>query len=127
MRVVEQRTDFMKRNISNLRRMIPGVIFGLALMTGAAYSQSLLQPATSVAKTPTEAKKPKKKTEDTSTSAMVGEDAGNFTITSTIEFGYRGQRVDGDVNKFKSDLNYKAGPRLFDTSFLAKSKNGGKG
>jgi hypothetical protein len=57
----------------------------------------------------------------------VGDDAGNFVITSTIEFGYRGQRVDGDVNKYKSDLNYKAGPRLFDSTFLMKSKNGGEG
>src|SRR5438874_10827716 len=32
--------------------------------------------------------------------------------------------VDGDNNKFKSDLNYKAGPRLFDSSFLMKSKDG---
>src|SRR6185312_1558549 len=68
-----------------------------------------------------------KKTDTVPTSQTVGEDAGNFTITSSIEFGYRGQRVDGDVNKYKSDLNYKAGPRLFDSSFLMKSKNGGKG
>jgi hypothetical protein len=128
MRVGAQRTDFMKRNISNLLRLIPGVIFGLALMTSEVYGQASQQPRPSPdpKKTP-EAKKPGNKTEDTPTSATVGEDAGNYTITSSIEFGYRGQRVDGDVNKFKSDLNYKAGPRLFDASFLAKSKNGGKG
>ena len=53
-----------------------------------------------------------------------GEDAGNYTVISSLEFGYRGQRVDGDVNKYRSDLNYKAGPRLFDSSFLLKSKDG---
>jgi hypothetical protein len=68
---------------------------------------------------------PKKKTDDVApTSATTGEDAGNYTVTSSIEFGYRGQRVDGDVNKYKSDLNYKAGPRLFDSSFYMKSKDG---
>ena len=41
-----------------------------------------------------------------------------------LRFGYRGIRVDGDLNKYKSDLNYKAGPRLFDSSFLMRSKDG---
>src|SRR4029453_13073233 len=54
-----------------------------------------------------------------------GEDAGNYTLISTIEFGYRGLAVDGDLNKYQSDLNYKAGPRLFDSSFLMRSNNGG--
>jgi hypothetical protein len=45
-------------------------------------------------------------------------------VTSSIEFGYRGISVDGDVDKYRSDLNYKAGPRLFDTSFLMRSKDG---
>jgi hypothetical protein len=129
--------DGMKTNTMNLLRLVLGSALGLTLMAGVVNAQ----PATASAKTPeaskdskkpdatksTDAKKPAKKTEAPTTSATVGEDAGNFTVTSTIEFGYRGQRVDGDVNKFKSDLNYKAGPRLFDTTFLMKSKNGGKG
>src|SRR5215813_7892571 len=53
----------------------------------------------------------------------VGDELGDYSVTSSIEFGYRGISVDGDVNKYKSDLNYKAGPRLFDTSFLLKSKD----
>src|SRR5262245_61667577 len=51
-----------------------------------------------------------------------GEDAGNYTIIGSIEFGYRGLSVDGDLNKYKSDLNYTPGPRLFDSNFLMKSK-----
>ena len=136
----------MKTNIVNLLRVVSGLALGLALMAGVVNAQSATastkEPDTSKikkadptsspeAKKPdakkTEAKKPAKKTETVPTSQSVGEDAGNFTVTSSIEFGYRGQRVDGDVNKFKSDLNYKAGPRLFDTTFLMKSKNGGKG
>ena len=44
-----------------------------------------------------------------------------------MEFGYRGRQVDGDLNKFESDLNYKAGPRLFDSSFYMRSKDGDGG
>ena len=51
-------------------------------------------------------------------------DAGDYTINSSIEFGYRGIRVDGDEQKYRSDLNYKAGPRIFDSSFLMQSKDG---
>jgi len=53
-----------------------------------------------------------------------GEDAGAYTVISSLEFGYRGQRVDGDLNKYRSDLNYKAGPRLFDSSLYMKSTDG---
>jgi len=52
------------------------------------------------------------------------EDAGDYTVISTLEFGYRGLKVGGDLNKFQDDLNYKAGPRLFDSSFLMRSKDG---
>ena len=54
-----------------------------------------------------------------------GEDAGDYTAIGSVEFGYRGLSVDGDLNKYRSDLNYHAGPRLFDSSFLLRSKNGG--
>ena len=53
-----------------------------------------------------------------------GEDAGAYTIISTLEFGYRGLKVDGDLNKYQSDLNYRAGPRLFDSSFFMRSQDG---
>ena len=118
----------MKTKITDLLLVVSAGI----LMAGTVMAQ----PSTASTKSsdaPKEMKKaePKKssttKTDTVPTSQTVGEDAGNFTITSSIEFGYRGQRVDGDVNKFKSDLNYKAGPRLFDSTFLMKSKNEGKG
>lgn len=53
-----------------------------------------------------------------------GENAGDYTAIGSVEAGYRGLSVDGDLNKYKSDLNYKAGPRLFDSSFLLKSTDG---
>ena len=62
-----------------------------------------------------------KKSDYNETPAETGEKAGDFTVISSLEFGYRGLRVDGDLNKYQSDLNYKAGPRIFDSSFLLKS------
>ena len=58
---------------------------------------------------------------------QAGDDAGAYTIISTLEFGYRGLAVDGDLNKYQSDLNYRAGPRLFDSSFLIRSRDGKSG
>ena len=99
----------------------------LVLVAGAVNAQPSPSPTQSPeAKKTTDAKKPaaKKSTDNTPTDATVGEDAGNYTITSSIELGARGIRVGGDNNKFKSDLNYHAGVRLFDASFLARSKDG---
>ena len=125
----------MKTTINNLLRLV-ALTVGVTLMVAVANAQPAPAAKTSDGKEKetkaaidTKAAKTAKatKSETETTSAMTGEDAGKYTVTSSIEFGYRGQRVDGDVNKFKSDLNYKAGPRLFDTSFLMKSKNSGKG
>ena len=49
---------------------------------------------------------------------------GDYMVIGSLEFGYRGLSVGGDQNKFQSDLNYKAGPRLFDTSYLMRSQEG---
>lgn len=59
-----------------------------------------------------------------SSTSEPGEDAGDYTITSSVEAGVRGLRVNGDTNKYRSDLNYNAGVRLFDTSFLMRSRDG---
>ena len=53
-----------------------------------------------------------------------GENAGDYTVVSSVEFGYRGSSVAGDHNKYSSDLNYRTGPRLFDSSFLLRSREG---
>jgi len=97
-----------KQNIS--LRLIGLVLVLIVIAGSTAAQQSSPSPAT---------KKPD------STPAESGEDAGDFTVISSVEFGYRGLSVDGDHNKYQSDLNYRTGPRLFDSSFLLKSKNGG--
>jgi hypothetical protein len=114
----------MKSNFPNLLRLMFRAALGLTLVANVASAQlptaaDRTQPANT-----TEVKKSTaKKTNEEPTSTSTGEDAGNYTVTSSIEFGYRGFSMAGDEDKYKSDLNYKAGPRLFDTSFLMRSKN----
>jgi hypothetical protein len=106
----------MKKNVRQIPRLPLVIVFGLTFLFGVANAQ---QPSPSPTPAP---KKAEAKPESTSTAA--GEDAGDYTIISSLEIGYRGQTVDGDLNKYRSDLNYKAGPRLFDSSFLMRSKDG---
>ena len=125
----------MKNKIYRFLRTLPALLLTLALMAGVAMAQtesaSTKSPeakpkATSDSSKTTEAKKSAKpkKSETEPTNVDTGEEAGGYTIVSSMEFGYRGLRVGGATDKFRSDLNYKAGPRLFDSSFLAKSKDG---
>ena len=107
----------MKSNVKNMLRLLSGLMMVLVMATGVAIAQ---QPTPTPKKADAKKSEPKAET----TSAQTGQDSGNYTITSSIEFGYRGIRVDGDVNKYKSDLNYKAGPRIFDSSFLMQAKDG---
>ena len=96
----------------NISLRIVGLVLALIVMMGSAAAQ---QPSPSPAP---------KKADSTDTPTESGEDAGDYTVISSLEFGYRGLSVDGDHNKYQSDLNYRTGPRLFDSSFLLKSKNG---
>src|SRR5436190_21356929 len=100
----------MKKNVRQMPRLPLVIIFGLTFLLGVATAQ---QPSPSPTPKKTEAK-------PESTSTAAGEDAGDYTVISSLEVGYRGQKVDGDLNKYRSDLNYKAGPRLFDSSFLMR-------
>jgi hypothetical protein len=105
--------DRMKSNARKMLRVLWGPTLVLMLLASVAIAQ---QP------TPTPKKTDAKKPAPASTGA--GEEAGNYNIIGSIEFGYRGLSVDGNSNKYKSDLNYSAGPRLFDSSFLMRSKDG---
>ncbi len=109
----------MKNNIKNTLRTVTGLALGITLLMSVARAQ---QPSPSPTPKKSVASKAEPKAE--TTSAQTGEDAGSYTITSSIELGVRGLRVDGDHNKYKSDLNYNAGVRLFDSSFLVRSKDG---
>jgi hypothetical protein len=95
----------------------------LPLLIGAPLSLALFA-ACVIAQTPSPSPSPKKVDDAAVTSTDTAEDAGDYSVTGTIEVGYRGQQVVGDVNKYRSDLNYKAGPRIFDSSFFMRGKDG---
>ena len=130
----------MKSHIKNILAALSGLTLAAMLMVGVANAQGSpapkespdstksadtkatdprsIQNVSTNAKNSTDSKatstKPTKKpAETTPTSATVGEDAGSYTVVSTIEVGARGQRVGGDTNKFRSDLNYHAGQALY--------------
>ena len=52
---------------------------------------------------------------------------GDYLVTSAIEVGYRWRSVDGNFNKYQSDLNYKSGFRSFDSSFFLQAPEGRQG
>src|ERR1044071_5397368 len=95
-----------------ISRRTVGLLLALIVTTGWARAQQ-----TSPSPSPQNA-------DSSAATPEQGEGAGDFTVISSVEFGYRGLRVDGDLNKYQSDLNYKAGPRLFDSSFLLRSREG---
>lgn len=49
---------------------------------------------------------------------------GGYDVTSSIELGVRGLVFRGSDEKFRSDLNYRPGFRIFDSSFLMETKDG---
>jgi hypothetical protein len=105
----------MKRKLTAI---LAAIALGILLLASVALDTNAQQPTPS----PTPKKSPEAKSEPSPVEA--GEDAGDYTIISSLEVGYRGLSVVGDHNKYQSDLNYRAGPRLFDSSFLMRSKDG---
>lgn len=51
--------------------------------------------------------------------------SGGDGVTSTVEIGVRGMEVNGNDNKYRSDLNYRPGFRVFDSSFLLENRENG--
>lgn len=49
---------------------------------------------------------------------------GPYRATSSSEFGFRMKDIDGNENKYRSDLNYRAGFRVFDSHLLLETENG---
>ena len=96
----------MKSKVTRMLCVLAGLALCMALHPGAASAQ---QP------TPSPQKSADAKTQSPAPSRKEEEDA-DYTVTSSLEIGYRGLRVDGDINKYQSDLNYKAGPRIGLTS-----------
>src|SRR5689334_6149118 len=108
----------MKSNTIKRLRIVSEVVLGLLLIATVTPAQTTSTDDKSKAKTSAT------KADTVPTATTTGDDAGDYIITSTIEVGYRGLGVYGDERKYRSDLNYKAGPRLFDSSFLMRAKEG---
>lgn len=53
-----------------------------------------------------------------------GQDLGNYNVTDSFETGYRFAEIGGDLGKYRSDVNYRNGIRLFGSSFSINSKDG---
>jgi hypothetical protein len=104
----------MKSKATHMLRVLLGLMTATALTALTAVAQQPSPSPQKVAAAQTQS----------STPQTGGEEAGDYNVTSSIEIGYRGLRVVGDLDKYQSDLNYKTGPRLFDTSFLMQAKEG---
>ncbi|MCU1266477.1 MAG: hypothetical protein JWM21_2795 [Acidobacteria bacterium] len=109
----------MKSKIIKMLGLLTGAALWLVLLAGTTIGQ---QPDAS----PTPTKSPEKKT--TAATPKPNPEAvdmmGDYTIVSSLELGYRALSVTGDRNKYQSDLNNRAGLRIFDSSFLARAKEG---
>ena len=98
----------MKGKIEFTLLFLLGFVLGLVLLANDARAQ---QPAADT-----------NKTGQPAASGQNGAEAP-YTITSSIEFGVRGIVIDGNANKYRSDLNYAPGFRIFDSRFLMKSRD----
>ena len=97
----------MKSKIGLTLLFLFGFVMGLVLMTSDAHAQQ----------TPD-----KDKPQAPAASAQNGSE-GPYTVTSSIEFGVRGVLMEGNGNKYRSDLNYTPGFRVFDSSLLLRSRD----
>ena len=89
------------------------VVFVLAAPTQAQQAQPSGSPAAT--------------TSSTTNTPAADDSLGRYNIVSSIELGVRGLSVGGSDNKYRSDLNYDNGFRLFDSSFFLRSKEGTSG
>jgi hypothetical protein len=103
----------MKSKIGFTLLFLLGFVLGLVLLANDARAQ---QPSVDVNKAD------KDKAQQPAASGQNGAE-GPYTITSSIEFGVRGVLIEGNGDRYRSDLNYTPGFRIFDSSFLMKSKD----
>jgi hypothetical protein len=104
-------------------------LLALALLATPSLAQ---QPASEVAVsempvTSSLAAEPKAQQQPGGATPAEGLSTSNYEIISSVEAGYRALGIDGNRNKYYSDLNYRAGFRLFDVSFLVRAREGRKG
>ena len=106
------------KNETGPRSNLIGLLVMLALSTAITHAQQTSSSSTTA--TP-------KSPGTTGSETAVTDNLGSYNVISSIEFGVRGLSVSGNNNKYRSDLNYGNGVRLFDSSFLLRSKEGNGG
>jgi hypothetical protein len=53
-----------------------------------------------------------------------GDNLGTYNIQNSVETGYRFSLIDGNLGKYRSDVNYRNGLRLLGSSLLIQSREG---
>lgn len=53
-----------------------------------------------------------------------GENLGGYNVTNSFETGYRFSVVDGNLGKYRSDVNYRNGVRLLGSNLTVNSRDG---
>ncbi len=53
-----------------------------------------------------------------------GEDHAGYNILNSLELGYRFRRVDGNLGRYRSDINFGNGVRLLGSSLAVQSREG---
>jgi hypothetical protein len=118
----------MKSKIGFTLLFLLGFVLGLVLLVNDARAQ---QPAADKDKAQQPAADKDKAQQLAADKDKAGQPAataqpgaeGAYTITSSIEFGVRGIAISGNADKYRSDLNYTPGFRIFDSSFLMRSRD----
>lgn len=95
----------LRLHVSRLSFILP-----LAVLSTVGIGRSSAQPV--VAPTPQQAGSPR------------GENAGDYNITNSWEVGYRFHSVEGNLGKYRSDVNFGNGIRLLGGSLGVHSRDG---
>ena len=97
----------MKSKLPYILLYILGVVIGMVLTLVEARAQQPSSNTTGAGAGQTQSK---------------DKDSSAYEVTSSIEIGVRGVSVDGNGNKYRSDLNYEPGFQVFNSNLLMRSK-----
>ena len=106
----------MKNRLGFALLFLLGFVLGLVLIVSDARAQQA--PADD-----SQAPKAAPSSNDSKAGGAPKANEGPWTITSSIELGVRGIGIHGDADKYRSDLNYSPGFRVFDADLFMKSKD----
>ena len=82
------------------------LLFGWIILAQAALAQPVVTP------TPDQAGSPR------------GQNTGDYNVVNSVETGYRFAVVDGNVGKYRSDVNYGDGLRVLSSNLTVNSRDG---